>query len=133
MQRLNCVLLVDDDEITNFVNESLINDLGAAQEVLVTTGGQQALDLITLRWQQGSCLPNLILLDMNMPGMNGIEFLEEYEQLEEKLRKSVIVVMLTSSNNPADVAKIGHTNMADLLNKPLTETKLEHVVEKHFA
>lgn len=133
MQQLDCILLIDDDEITNFVNESLIKDLKVAQEVLVTTGGQQALDLIKLRWQQDNRLPSLILLDMNMPGMNGLEFLESYQQLEKELQPSVIIVILTSSNNPADVAQIERTKRADLLNKPLTETKIEHVMKKYFA
>ncbi|WKN45215.1 response regulator [Tunicatimonas pelagia] len=133
MQQIDCILLVDDDEITNFVNESLINDLAAAQEVLVTTSGQQALNVIKQRSRSNSCLPSLILLDMNMPGMNGLEFLQAYERLEESLRQSVIIVMLTSSNNPTDVAKIERSNLADMLNKPLTEVKLKHILKKYFS
>ena len=131
MRKLYCVLLVDDDEITNFVHEALIMDAGAAERVLVAHNGQEAINL--LKQQKKGNYPSLIFMDINMPVMDGFEFLNAYRALDEDLRRSVTVIMLTSSLNPRDIERTKNTGIADFLNKPLTGDKLKAVVERHFA
>ena len=70
MNKLSCILLVDDDDTTNFVNQMLLEDLGVVQQVLVAENGWQALQLIKQQWGKDNC-PQPILLDINMPEMNG--------------------------------------------------------------
>lgn len=132
MQQLECVLLVDDDEITNFVHESLIDDLGFAKQVLVAKNGQEAIQIIRQQAEQGRHCPNLTFMDINMPVMNGFEFLEAYQQLDEALRQSIIIVMLTTSLNPKDIERTKNRGVADFLNKPLTAGKVREVLAKHF-
>ena len=132
MKQLDCVLLVDDDEITNFVHESLITDLGIAKEVLIAKNGQEAIQAIEQQSSRGLQCPNLVFLDINMPVMNGFEFLEAYQRLNDSLRQSLIIVMLTTSLNPKDIERTKDTGVADFLNKPLSEEKVREVLAKHF-
>ena len=130
-QKLACVLLVDDDDVTNFVNESVIQDAGVAEEIMTAHNGREALEAIQGGVSEDNC-PNLIFLDINMPVMNGFEFLEAYQQLEEERRQSIIVIMLTSSLSSVDIETAQESGAADFMSKPLTTDKLEEVVKKYF-
>src|SRR5687768_12322476 len=103
MEKIKYTLLIDDDQTTNFVNQLLLEDLQVSQQVHVALNGKEALALINRQCEQGNC-PELILLDINMPVMNGFEFLEAYGKLEFARKQSVVIVMLTTSMNPGDVA-----------------------------
>ena len=131
MNKLTTTLLVDDDETTNFVNQMLLEDMGVTEDVLVANNGQEALELVRQRCQEGLC-PELILLDINMPVMNGFEFLEEYEQLSFPNKQSVVVVMLTTSLNPQDMDRLRDLPNEGFLNKPLNEKVLKELLRKHF-
>lgn len=132
MQKLDCVLLVDDDEVTNFLHETLIQDLEAAEQVMAVGNGSDALSLLQEQANAGGNAPNLILLDINMPVMSGFEFLEAFKKLDKNFRQLVMIVILTSSLNPIDIKKVAESDHVEFLNKPLTEDKLEAILEKHF-
>lgn len=133
MQKLNCILLVDDDDITNFVHESLLEEADVTEEILVAKNGQEALNLLTQRFEESKEYPALIFLDINMPVMNGFEFLEKYQRLDESIKQSVHIVVLTTSLNIRDIERTRDTGIADFLNKPLTYEKLRGALEKHFG
>lgn len=132
MQKLDCILLVDDDEITNFVHESIIEEVGAAERVLTARNGQEALELVKEQGLRPDGCPTLIFLDINMPVMNGFEFLEAYQALDDDLKQSVIIVMLTTSLSTRDTDRVQDFGIADFLNKPLSKDKLRKVLEEHF-
>lgn len=133
MKKLNAVLLIDDDEITNFINEDLVKAMGITNEVLIAKNGKEGIDMVKTQCQTEANCPALILLDINMPVMNGFEFLEQYQQLELTGRPSMILVMLTSSENEKDIERIKHSTAVDYLSKPLNKEKLRQVMEKHFG
>ena len=132
MQKLDCIILVDDDGVTNYVHESIIEDANVAKDVLIAENGQDALALVKEQAAQPNQCPNLIFLDINMPVMNGFEFLEAYQQLEEELNQPVIIVMLTSSLNPKDVERAHQAGVTDFVDKPLTREKLREILDKYF-
>jgi len=135
MAPLKSVLLVDDDPTTNYLNKLLLTRLGVAQQVLVAENGEQALRTLdqTHRTAAEAAFPMLILLDMNMPVLNGLAFLEAYAQMPLAQRRIIVVVMLTTSLHPADLARAQQLPIAGFLNKPLTKEKVTAIVQQHFA
>lgn len=133
MPQLTSILLVDDDSTTNFLNQSLIKRLGIAQHLRTAENGAEALQALreTCVPLSASC-PSLILLDMKMPVMNGIEFLEAYSQLPPAQRQSIVIVMLTTSLLPQDLERVRQLPIAGVLSKPLTKEKLQALVDEYF-
>jgi CheY-like chemotaxis protein len=133
MQKIKSVLLVDDDNINNFINERLIKKLAMTQYVNIAVNGEEALDFLKKKNSNREPMPELILLDINMPVMDGFEFLKEYENLELPDKEKVVITMLTTSTNPGDMDKFKKANVASYINKPLTEPKLIEIMKKHFG
>lgn len=133
MSKLPCVLLVDDDPTTNFLNRKLLLRLSVTDQVLVALNGQEALDVLRAQCErQPAGHPVLIFLDINMPVMNGIQFLEAYQQLPPARQCALVVVMLTTSVNPQDVQRVEQLPVTDFLPKPLTQQQVERVLQAHF-
>lgn len=132
-QKLKSILLIDDDETTNYVNTILINKANCTEEVRSVTSGLQALEYLKSVDENGNHpQPDLIFLDINMPVMNGWEFIEEYNQLLPEQRGKVLVWMLSTSDNPADRDRAKNLGSDGFMAKPLTIAKLMDVVKRHF-
>ncbi|MDX1772546.1 response regulator [Oceanihabitans sediminis] len=127
MRKFNTILLIDDDIATNEYHEIIINIAGVANKVHSVTSGQEGLDYLTSKGnyngkEDSFPQPDLIFLDINMPAMNGFEFMEEYENLDEGQKGKHIFVMLTSSLNPDDKKRAIENNyIQDFMDKPLTK------------
>lgn len=130
MQKLPSILLIDDDSTTNFLNERMLERLAVADKLLVAESGEQALEL--LNHPDTVPPPSLILLDVNMPGLTGIEFLEQYQAQRQAQQQPTIVVMLTTTMDSQDLARINELHIDGLVSKPLTEEKIEQLLQLHF-
>lgn len=131
--KLKHLLLVDDDPTTNFFNRHLIGKMGVFQNIHEAGNGQLALDKIAELHEIGEA-PDMILLDINMPIMNGFEFLDNYNGLDDKIKSSVVVCMLTTSLAPEDLERAEKYNMLeDYIDKPLYEDKMKELIKKHFG
>jgi CheY-like chemotaxis protein len=135
MALITCTLLVDDDETTNFLNQALLRRLAVTDTILVAGNGQEALDLLRTHCAAVTSLtyPALILLDMKMPRMNGIEFLQAYTQRPPTDNYPAVIIMLTTSLNPQDVERMQDLPIAGYLTKPLTREKIDQIVQQHFG
>lgn len=135
MPPLTSVLLVDDDPTTNFLNKLLLTRMGVAEQVLVAENGEQALrtlDQACAPAENAAC-PQLILLDMNMPVLNGLAFLETFVQMPPARQQAIVIVMLTTSLHAHDLARAQELPIAGFLNKPLTKEKVAALLRQHFA
>jgi len=127
--KLNCIMLIDDDEPTNFYNEHVITQSDICNSVKACQSGAEALEYLSNQDKENHPRPDLIFVDINMPAMNGWEFLEHYEKLPTTDKSSVIVMMLTTSLNPDDEKKAENYNLiSGFKRKPLTEAMLKDIV-----
>jgi CheY-like chemotaxis protein len=126
-------MLVDDDHNDNFFHEREIKKTNAATIVIEKNTGLEALEYLKSKKVDKAMLPNLIFLDINMPGMNGWDFLQEYERLDKELQSRVVIIMLTSSDNDDDVSRAkAWRSVSDYITKPLTKEIMTDIIKKYF-
>ncbi|GGK87531.1 response regulator [Rufibacter glacialis] len=134
MKRLNLILLVDDDETTNFLNKRLLTRMEIAERIEVVNNGEEALTFLNNAVAQGASLPDLMFLDIKMPVMDGFEFLDKYHQLPETTQNCIVVMMLTSSASFYDLEKLKKYNAVEQhISKPLEEAHVREILAAHFA
>jgi CheY-like chemotaxis protein len=131
-KRLNCVMLIDDNPDDNFYHERQIKKSNLVASIIIKKAAREALNYLKSNDINELMRPDLIFLDINMPGMNGWEFLEEYDKLENKLKSRVVIVMLTTSDNPSDMDRAKHS-VIEFKTKPLTEEMLKEIIDSYFA
>ncbi|GGZ20226.1 response regulator [Echinicola pacifica] len=133
MEKLKCILLVDDDEPTNFINTIILKKTGKVEKIVAVQSGEEALEYLESVDRNENPKPDLIFLDINMPGINGWDFLEEYKSLPKHQRASNVIVMLTTSVNPEDDEKSQtFQEISEYYSKPLTPEKIDKIIELHF-
>lgn len=124
------ILLVDDDEINNFISVKLIKKTLLNTDINTCLNGKFAIEmLLEQKEKQPSELPDFILLDINMPIMNGWEFLEEYERLNIDPEGKITIYIISSSvfNNDISKAK-SYPLVKDFISKPLSVDKIRDML-----
>lgn len=127
--KLHSILLIDDDNSCNFIHERLLLNMDCTEHIEIAKDGTEGLQLL----KSVEPKPEIIFLDINMPGMDGWEFLDEYEKLPPEEKSKIIIVMLTSSLNPDDQLKAkSYPSVSDYTNKYLDQAAVNHILEKFF-
>lgn len=123
------IILIDDDEPTNYLHELIIEESNCTDEVMTFASAEKALEYFESRRIESFFSHQLIFLDINMPRMDGWEFLERFEKLGKSNLGNYKIIMLTTSVNPDDKQKATqHFNVSGFYNKPLTEELLEKLM-----
>jgi CheY-like chemotaxis protein len=122
-------MLIDDDEDDNFFHKLVAQESGITDSIRVAESAQDALDII----KSSDHLPELIFLDINMPKMNGWEFIEEYSRLKPGGDGRTVIIMLTTSMNPMDLEKSKKSpHIAGFKTKPLNAEMLADIYASFF-
>jgi CheY-like chemotaxis protein len=119
------IAIIDDDKIYKFMLTRIINDNKLAERIITFSDGEKAIQYLTDNKANNEHIPDIIFLDVNMPIMDGWQFIEEYASLKTKIEKKVDIFMLSSSVNPIDIERANKINeISDYIIKPM---KLEEV------
>ncbi|MEO1655958.1 MAG: response regulator [Bacteroidota bacterium] len=130
-KKLGTILLIDDNEADNFFHHRTIQEADCCQEIKVFRDAEEALRFF--KSAPESFKPDLIFLDIHMPGLNGWEFLEEYKQLPEAQKADTLLVMLSTFPDPEDWKKAEHDlHLSGYLKKPLDKENLTKILKEFF-
>jgi CheY-like chemotaxis protein len=127
MKRPPQILLIDDNLTTIHLNQLVIEKVEKSVEVLTAPDGKAALEMLTDCERKGGTFPDLILVDLKMPAMDGLEFFEIFKDQFHNRLAYTKVVMLTTSMHNQDLQKATAAGITHYLNKPLTASKLKEV------
>lgn len=130
-KKLNSILLVDDDEDDNFFHQIIINEMNIVNKIDMAENGIEAIAYLK---NEANVPPDIIFLDLNMPKMNGWEFLEQYQHLSLAQKAKVLIVILTTSLNPDDIERAKHIqDVSGFETKPLSKQILQNLLDEHFS
>jgi CheY-like chemotaxis protein len=128
MKRLNCILLVDDDSVNNFLNQKLFAKLDVADKVEIIEDAENALAFLDSYHRTNQCHPEVIFIDVNMPAMNGFEFVSRFKETYPQNHGGVKIIMLTAALSKYDKLQIEESNVSGSMEKPLTKEKVELIL-----
>jgi CheY-like chemotaxis protein len=121
LDNLSSIVIIDDNEIDVFLQETILRTSGIGKEVKSFLSPIKALEYLKELNQQEKIMPDLILLDINMPGMNGFEFLENFNKINQQATSDTKVIIVTSSESMADFEKaFSYSNVVSFKVKPLS-------------
>lgn len=126
--KIKHVLLIDDNDMDNYISNHIISKNNIAEKISVKTSAMDALEYLSGIQAKPDEFPNLILLDIRMPAMDGFDFLEEFVKLPQVINKQCDVVMLTSSSDPKDMERAStYSVVKKYLTKPLEVGMLKNL------
>ncbi|GAA0730025.1 response regulator [Aquimarina litoralis] len=129
MRKLKRFLLIDDSKATTFFNKTIILKTEVVEEIAVAYNGKEALESL-----QSNSAPELIFLDLNMPVMNGWEFLDAYHHHSNPFQNSKIIVMLGVEIGKEEREKLlSFPQVVEFRDKMLSKKVLEEIIQKYFA
>lgn len=130
------VMLIDDNDIDNFVNEKIIKSSQFANTVYthtsVSSGLESLKNMEIIKHSSPEIIPEIIFLDINLPILDGFQFLDEFEKFSEVLKSKIKIIILTSSISPNDLEKSkGYNSVIDYWYKPLLAKDLNKSNKMH--
>ncbi|WP_159021042.1 response regulator [Algibacter sp. L3A6] len=125
------ICIVDDDDIYQFTVVKTLELLEFEKNIKVFSDGEEALEFLLSNLNQNDELPDVIFLDINMPIMDGYQFMEEYVKIKSKLGKKTVIYMVSSSVDPVDIEKAKRiSDISDYIIKPIEPGKLKSIMEE---
>lgn len=123
--------LIDDDEIFQFIMKNTIAEVNPDIKIQFFSDGEKGINFLKQNLEAAKNLPDIILLDVNMPFMDGWEFLSEYKSIKTKLKKDINIYLLTSSNSPGDIAKAQEiSTLSGYLVKPISKDGIKNLIRQ---
>ena len=136
MTKVNNIVIIDDDDVSNFIYKRVIETTKAANKITTFIRAREALDYLKeIATTTPEEFPDIIFLDINMPVMNGWQFLEQYQAIFNDLQgKKPVLCMLSSSVYQEDITKAySYADVKEYISKPLTSQIMNNLILKHFS
>ena len=135
---LDLILLIDDDDTTNYLNKRLLEEMQVAKEIMVYNNGKEAIEYLSEACAEDGTsenrCPDLIFLDIKMPVMDGFSFLDEYQRRNLDSKDHVIIMMLTSSASFYDLERLkNYSRVKKHYSKTLTKHDVQEVLQQFFS
>jgi CheY-like chemotaxis protein len=128
------ILVIDDSEMDNYIAKQLLEKKRIADDITVATSAQDGLHYLDELQRTSKYFPEVILLDLSMPAMDGFEFMNIFSQYPRKLIDKCCIYVLSSSANPKDIRKAKRNRFVkDYFVKPLTSDKIETISKTCFT
>ncbi|NNG11133.1 MAG: response regulator [Arenibacter sp.] len=130
MRTLTKICIVDDDDIYRFTIERTLESLELATKTMTFSDGEQAINFISDHLNEDAELPDIIFLDIDMPVMDGFQFMEEYEKIKSNVAKDMTIYMVSSSLDPVDIDSAKKiSSISDYIVKPISSDRLKSILE----
>lgn len=130
MNKIDTTCIIDDDPIFVYGTKRVMKEVDFTEKIVVYNNGQDAIDGLTETVNNGDNIPPVVFLDLNMPIMNGWEFLEEFNKLPEEAISGVTIYIVSSSIDPRDLEKVKQFNVVNnYIVKPVTPKDLEAIMQ----
>jgi CheY-like chemotaxis protein len=134
MRKLKTILLIDDDPINNFINKRLLEKLAIADYVKVVRNGKEGIDFIKTACEPDKMIcPEFIILDNQMPVMDGIEFMEQFNKENYINREEVVILALAASYTEEEMEKLRKLGVQEFTNKPLSKEIVLEICQRYWA
>ena len=131
MKKINTLLLVDDDDIFQFLTRKIVEETNRVEQVNILSNGKEAIDFLKSSTKNKFHIPDIILLDLSMPIMDGWDFLKEYRLIKTSLNKRIVIYIVSSSNNPADIERANAiSDVTDYIIKPITKEVFTKLLDR---
>ena len=128
--RFKQALLIDDDEVDNYISHRILKSISFAEHIEIKSSATDALQYVKTLIEKAKRLPDVIFLDISMPGMDGFNFLDAYTQLPEQASLNSRIIVLTNSDyldHPRMKIQGTHSIIHSVLRKPLSVEALQHI------
>lgn len=130
MRTLTKICIVDDDDIYRFTIERTLESLELPTKTMTFSDGEQAINFISDHLNEDAELPDIIFLDIDMPVMDGFQFMEEYEKIKSNVAKDMTIYMVSSSLDPVDIVSAKKiSSISDYIVKPISSDRLKSILE----
>ncbi|MFQ3296784.1 MAG: CheY-like chemotaxis protein [Polaribacter sp.] len=124
------ISIIDDDKIYQFMLTRIINDNKLADRIISFSDGEEAIHYLNEHCANAENIPNIIFLDVNMPIMDGWQFMKEYANIKVKIKKKIVIFMLSSSINPIDIQRAQQiSEISDYIVKPIKLEEVKRVLD----
>ncbi|MEH6760287.1 MAG: response regulator [Maribacter arcticus] len=129
MKKVQVCCIIDDDPIFIYGTKRIIEKVDFCNKIIVYNNGQEAIDAIYELIKTKEQLPDVILLDINMPVMDGWEFLVEFKKLQNLFSKKIHIYIASSSVDPRDIERVkNYKEVSDYILKPITPDDLGKII-----
>ncbi|VXB37439.1 response regulator [Maribacter litoralis] len=129
MKKVDICCIIDDDPIFVYGTKRIIKEVDFANTVMVYSNGQDALDGLMKISLTDEPLPDVIFLDLNMPVLNGWEFLDEFKNCKSKKSRKIVIYIISSSVDPRDLERVKDYEQVDTyILKPITPDDLSKIL-----